>query len=130
MDYASEVVRRFDAGLKAGRLADDAPGVVCGEAEDRALNVWVRFYVQVLDGRVTAARFQVFGCPHTVAAASWAAEWVEGRDARSLAELDVQEGARTLDIPVEKMGKLLRIEDALLACKRKLAEPDPVGKGI
>lgn len=121
MDYGSEVVRRFEAGQRAGRLAEDAPGVVYGDAEDRALNVWVRFYVQVRDGHIAAARFRVFGCPHTVAAASWAAEWLEGRSVQSLTELDVQAGARALELPVEKMGKLLRIEDAAVACWRKLS---------
>ena len=129
MDYGSEVVRRFETGQGAGRLAMDAPGVVYGEAEDRALNVWVRFYVQVLDGRVAAVRFRVFGCPHTVAAASWAAEWIEGRDVQSLTELDVQAGVRALAMPVEKVGKLLRIEDAVIACWRKLTGLDRAGNG-
>lgn len=129
MDYASEVVRRFDSGAGVGTLAEGAPGVVYGEAEDRALNVWVRFYVQVLDGRVAAARFQAFGCPHTVAAAGWAAEWLAGRGARALTEMDVPECARALDMPVEKMGKLLRVEDALLACWRKLVVLGLVEKG-
>ena len=31
-----------------------------GEAEDRTLHVWVRFQLQVIDGVVKAARFQVY----------------------------------------------------------------------
>jgi len=80
MDYSSEVVRRFRSPLRAGALADDTPGVVSGEAEDRSLHVWLRFQVQVRDRRIEVVRFQAFGCPHTIAAADWIAERLEGGD--------------------------------------------------
>jgi NifU-like protein involved in Fe-S cluster formation len=74
----------------------------------------------VQGGRIRAARFSVVGCPHAVAAAAWVAEWLEGRGAEALAQLDIHAIARALDVPPEKLGKLLRIEDALLACRREL----------
>jgi len=116
MDYSSEVVRRFRSPRRAGVIAEDTPGVVSGEAEDRSLNVWLRFQVQVRDRRVDVVRFQAFGCPHTIAAADWIAERLEGDDVKALAELDVHAAARALAVPIEKLGKLLRIEDALVAC--------------
>ena len=79
MEYSSEVVRRFDSPRRAGELPHGTPGLVAGEAEDRTLHVWVRFQLQVIDGAIQAARFAAFGCPHTVAAASLVAEWLEGR---------------------------------------------------
>jgi hypothetical protein len=90
------------------------------EAEDRALNVWVRFRVEVSRGYIRSAEFEVFGCPHTVAAASWAADWLRGGRAERLERLDVQEMRRALDVPTEKLGKLLRLEDAVLACSARL----------
>lgn len=122
MDYSSEVWRRLRRTPAAGRLASELPGRVCGEAEDRSLNVWVRFELQLVAGRVEAARFQAYGCPHTIAAASWVAEWLEGRGREALAGLDVQALAEHLEIPTEKLGKLLRVEDALLECERRLGE--------
>jgi NifU-like protein involved in Fe-S cluster formation len=116
MDYSSEVLRRFGSPLRAGVLADNIPGVVSGDAEDRSLNVWLRFQVQVPDRRIEAVRFQVVGCPHTVAAADWIAERLEGDAAGALAGLDVHAAAHALAVPTEKLGKLLRIEDAVLAC--------------
>ena len=121
MDYSSEVVRRLRSPQRAGVLADDAEGLVRGEAEDRTLNVWVRFHVQVRGRRIQAVRFEAFGCPHTIAAAGSAAEWLEGRGAQALAEWDVHAAARALEVPTEKLGKLLRIEDALLECWREAA---------
>ena len=120
MEYSSEVLRRFGSPQRLIELTQGAPGaaVVAGEAEDRTLHVWVRFQLQVIEGIVQAVRFQVFGCPHTVAAASWTAEWLQGRPAESASRLDVREIEAALDVPVDKLGKLLRIEDAVLACAR------------
>jgi NifU-like protein involved in Fe-S cluster formation len=120
MDYSSQVLRRFRSPLRAGALAAGLPGTVRGEAEDQSLNVWVRFHVQAPGGRIAAVGFEVFGCPHAVAAAAAAAEWLEGREASALAAWDVHAAARALDVPTEKLGKLLRIEDALLACWQEL----------
>ncbi len=71
-----------------------------------------------LDGAVAAVGFQVFGCPHTMAAASAVAEWLEGRRLEEARELDVKALCAELEVPVEKLGKLLRIEDAVAACCR------------
>jgi len=127
MQYSSEVLRRFGSPQPASELAQGAPGrVVAGEAEDRTLHVWVRFQLHVLDDIVKAVRYQVYGCPHTVAAASWAAEWLESRSVESLSRLDVRELEAALNVPVDKLGKLLRIEDAVLACWRGLCDKDVV----
>ena len=89
------------------------------------MNVWVRFQVQVLDGTIRAARFNVYGCPYTVAAVDWAAQWLEGRPSGALEALNMRERRKALHVPVERLGKLLLIEDAAgavpagtRACKR------------
>ncbi|HLF12325.1 MAG TPA: iron-sulfur cluster assembly scaffold protein [Gammaproteobacteria bacterium] len=127
MEYSSEVLRRFGSPQPASELGKGAPGrVVAGEAEDRTLHVWVRFQLQVIEGVIQAVRFQVYGCPHTVAAASWAAEWLEGRPVESSSGLNVRELEAALNVPVDKLGKLLRIEDAVLACWRAWCDKDVV----
>jgi hypothetical protein len=93
---------------------------VAAEAEDRMLNVWVRFEVELSQGIIREAAFQVFGCPHTVAAAGWVADALRGRPAEALAQLDIQQVRRALGVPTEKLGKLLRIEDAVLGCWERL----------
>jgi NifU-like protein involved in Fe-S cluster formation len=116
MEYGAEVTRRFAALGRAGELPEGLPGLVSGEAEDRTLHVWIRFQLQVQSGNVRLVRFQVFGCPHTVAAASAVAEWLEGRSLREARALDVRAVCAELEVPTEKLGKLLRIEDAVAAC--------------
>ena len=120
MDYDFQVQQRFLSAHRAGPLNDGTPGSISGEAEDRTLNVWVRFQLQVVDGVICAARYNVYGCPHTVAAAEWTAQWLESRSARALWELNMRERREALGVPVEKMGKLLLVEDALGACRREL----------
>ncbi|HEX5420841.1 MAG TPA: hypothetical protein VFY39_12645 [Gammaproteobacteria bacterium] len=124
MDYSPEVVRRFLA-MKAAQAPgepDASLRVVEAEAEDRTLNVWVRFTVGVSRGFVLSVEPQVFGCPHTIAAAGWAADWLRGGPAERLRRLDVQTMRRVLEVPTEKLGKLLRIEDALAGCWARLED--------
>ena len=116
MDYSSEVQQRFHSPQGAGEFAEGAPGLTTGEAEDRTLNVWVRVQVQVVGTVIRSVRFRVFGCPHMLAAAGWVAEALQGRESDALRELDMHEIRTTLDLPLEKLGKLLVLEDALQAC--------------
>lgn len=115
-----EVRRLFAAPARSGEYPPGTPGVASGEAEDRALQVWVRFQLEVSDGIVRGARYRVFGCPHTIAAAERAAGWLEGRPVEAIAALDMRAIGEELEVPAEKLGKLLRIEDALAACRRSL----------
>jgi NifU-like protein involved in Fe-S cluster formation len=118
MEYSPAVVRHFDAPKRARELPPGTRGLVSGEAEDRTLNVWIRFQMQLSDGVVRDSAFQAFGCPHTVAAASAVADWLAGRSVESARTLDVRAVCAELEVPVEKLGKLLRIEDAVAACWR------------
>jgi len=120
MNYSPEVLQSFGLSQADGAFPDETEGVVRGEAEDRSLGIWVRFDVQVRDRLIRAVRFRLFGCPHAIAAANLVCERLENQPARSLSEIDVPAVANTLDLPVEKYGKLLKIEDALLACRRAL----------
>ena len=116
MEYGAAVTRGFAALGRAGELPNGLPGLVSGEAEDRALHLWIRFQLQLQRGAIRSVRFQVFGCPHTVAAASTVAEWLEGKSLDEARALDARAVCAELEVPVEKLGKLLRIEDAVAAC--------------
>jgi NifU-like protein involved in Fe-S cluster formation len=118
MEYNPAVERHFAAPPRARELPAGLEGLVAGEAEDRTLHVWVRFELQVAGGKVAAVAFQAFGCPHTLAAANVVADWLEGRTVEEARRLDVKALCAELEVPVEKLGKLLRIEDAVAACCR------------
>ena len=98
------------------------PDWVAGEAGDQALGVWARFQVQIREGSIDAVSFHVFGCPHTIAAASLLAERLEGEPAGALLGSWAHVLAAELAVPAEKLGRLLVLEDALRACARNLEQ--------
>ena len=129
MDYSSEVQQRFLSPEGAGEYPEGTLGVATGQAEDRTLNVWVRVQVHFSGTAICSVRFQVFGCPHIVAAAGWVAEILPGQTRDALRELDMHELRKTLDAPLEKLGKLLVLEDALHACWQASKDPATTQNG-
>ena len=124
MDYCPEVRRRFSAPASAGVMPPDAGHVFEGAAEDRSLGFWVRFQVRLRGSGIEAVSFQAYGCPHSLAAADLVAEELAGRPVDALVRIDVDDIATRLEVPREKLGKLLRIEDALAACHRMAASKE------
>ena len=114
MKYSELTRRYFASAERAGTL----PGTFRGAAGDRAQGTWVQFDVQCDSGKVSDARFLVFGCPHTIATAAWLAETVVGTAPRCDIPESVQALRERFEVPVEKLGRLLIVEDAL---KRALA---------
>jgi NifU-like protein involved in Fe-S cluster formation len=114
MKYSALTRRYFESAARAGTL----PRGFRGAAGDRAQGTWVQFDVQCDAGTVSDARFLVFGCPHTIAAAAWLAETVVGTALRCGMPESVQAVRERFNVPVEKLGRLLIVEDAL---KRALA---------
>jgi cysteine desulfurase len=94
----------------------DGPGAVSGEAGGPGKETWVRFRLRVDGDTVKEARVQVFGCPHTVDVAGWLCEELPGRSRGALTPGAPRDWARARSVPVEKLGRLLVIEDALRAC--------------
>ena len=116
MEYSEEVRRRF-AAPGNGQDSASSPGQpMSGEAQDRALGVWARFQMKAEAGRIDTVGFQVFGCPHTIAAASLLAELLEGEPLAALEAAWAGQLASRLQVPEDKLGRLLVLEDALRAC--------------
>jgi len=113
MNYNELTRRYFESAANAGELT--GPGVFRGAAGNHAQGTWVQFDLQITAGTVSAAKFLAFGCPHTIAVAAWLTEQaVGGRVVPQLPE-NVQALRQRFAVPVEKMGRLLIIEDAWLA---------------
>ncbi|HEY5102188.1 MAG TPA: iron-sulfur cluster assembly scaffold protein [Steroidobacteraceae bacterium] len=114
-DALSPVVRAlFNRLPSAGTLAT-LPGVISGEAGSVEQGAWVRFHLQIEHGVVIAARFQAYGCPHTLAVSAWLTEQLPGRKLSDLSIGEPSDWARALSVPIEKLGRLLVVEDALQA---------------
>jgi cysteine desulfurase len=117
-DILTPEARRLFAHLPgAGRLEPGAD-VVQGEGGGEAAEAWVRFYARIAGGIVRDARFQARGCPHTLAVTAWLTGRLPQQALRGLSLGKPAEWAQALAVPVEKLGRLLMVEDALLACLR------------
>ena len=116
MNYNEATLRYFRAAPGAGVLSGD--GVGRGSAGTRELGTWVQFDVRLEAGRIAAARFLAFGCPHTVAAAARIAEQAPGRDPQPALPESPGQLRALFEVPVEKLGRLFVVEDAWLAALR------------
>jgi cysteine desulfurase len=121
VDFAIEAVRREVTRLRelspaSEELEPDSNDELTGEAGGPGLDTWVRFHLTLHAGTVKAARFKAYGCPHTLAVVEWLAGQLPGRTRAEGAPGDPTRWAEDLSVPVEKLGRLLIIEDALLAC--------------
>jgi NifU-like protein involved in Fe-S cluster formation len=120
----SELTRRFfetapHAGVILGAGAVPAQGMACavfrGVAGNRERGTWVQFDIEAHAGRCRDARFLAFGCPHTIAVAAWVAQRATGNPLRAALPEPVADLAQRFEVPAEKLGRLLIVEDAWLA---------------
>ena len=115
--YGAEVRHRMAMLSGAGSLPAGGDVVtVC--AGDREQGAEVRLQFRVADGRVEDARFQAFGCPHFLAAASWLTDRLRGAGPAQLEAWDWREAAAALEVPAAKYGRLLTLQDAVRAAAR------------
>lgn len=126
----NEITRRyFEAAPGAGILTGE--GVFRGAAGSREQGTWVQFDLQVearparagsaiqAAGTIAAARFLCYGCPHTIAISAWVAEAAVGRGLGHELPEDVGSVSARFELPPDKLGRLLTIEDAWVAAMER-----------
>ena len=113
--YSPRVLELFRKLPGAGALPAGAGSVVAGEALALDRGTWVRIEARFEAGRIADCRFRAFGCPHTLAAAALAASKLIATTAADASPIDARLLARELDVPADKLGRLLVIEDAIHA---------------
>jgi cysteine desulfurase len=119
---AIAAVRRVHTHLWNQSPAHPAPaGHVLGEAGAERLGTWVRFAARLDGGLVQDASAQVYGCPHVAAACRHVLDRIRGQPLGALAAGTPEEWRVAVDAPVEKLGAMLIIEDALAALCRSLS---------
>ncbi len=116
--YSRKVAEYFAHPANAGIPAGDPAEIFSGEAGERAQGVQVVFRMRASGEEIAEIRFQAFGCPHTIAACSLATERLTGVPVRDLLEMTAGVLLAALDVPVEKMGRMLVVQDALQNCFR------------
>ena len=115
LSYSPQVTNFFDNPRNAGVLRAPARKLGIGIAGKIRTGTKVEFQLRIDRGVISEARYQAYGCPHTIAAAEWVAQHVRGRYLTEMTRLDPHFIASELDIPAEKLGSLFVIEDAFKA---------------
>jgi len=115
-DPYSRLVREyFSSPAHAGEL--DSGVTVSMEEQD----VRLKLFGIEQDGEIQRLRFQVWGCPHVIAACEYVCRSYEGEPLKSLASLRAADIMQILPVPVEKTGRILVLEDAARMLGQRLS---------
>lgn len=119
LEYNKVVIDHFNQPRNAAGGPD--ADYICGEGGSADKGAWVEFQLKLQKRRIQQARFRAYGCPHTIALASWLTDRLVGEQLREDHVLDKKEVADVLGLPAEKMRSVLIAEDALRDCADKLS---------
>ncbi len=116
--HYNELTRHhFETAAAAGAL--HGRGIRRGEAGSRAQGTWVRFEAQVeaseRGATLRSVKFAAYACPHVIAVADWIAQQMAGRPAEPVLPESVSLLQQRFGVPIEKLGRLLIVEDAWIA---------------
>jgi NifU-like protein involved in Fe-S cluster formation len=112
--YNPVVVEHFARPRNVGRFAS-AADIIAASAGDPDQGVRFDLSARVQGDRIVALRFEVYGCPHCIAAGSLLSERLQGATQDELRRWSWREAADELEFPPEKRGRLLVLEDAVRA---------------
>ena len=110
--YSQSVIEHFERPSNAGRFGAE-PDVVIGTAGNAAQGARFVLSARIADRRIRDLRFEAYGCPHCIAAGSWLTMRLRGATCDELEAWRWREAADALDVPPEKRGRLLILEDAV-----------------
>jgi cysteine desulfurase len=109
--------RYFLAPARVPRFPEgSAPaGIRHGRAGRQEEGTSVLFELEINSGFVKSARFSAYGCPHTLAVVAWLCDVLDGTPLDAGVPGTPADWAEKFDVPTEKLGRLLIVEDALRA---------------
>jgi len=129
----SETIRNYalDDRFTGELPAADGIGEVGLGEEEAGRRLAVRFCLQVDQGKIVAARYQVFGCGFTMAACAAAAELVEGRALAGARQVDATMIEQSLGgLPAERGYCAKLAAEALQAAIRSVAGEQTVAADL
>ena len=115
--YNQEVRALFGALVHAGDIKGDYPQVVVVETQESEQGARLVLSAGVKQWKIAEIRFRAWGCPHLLAGAEVFCSAMEGVPVNAFSHFGVVDLIERLDVPVQKTGRMLLIEDAA----RKLA---------
>ena len=125
--YNDAVRRHFENPVHAGKPQAGYADVVTAEVSESEAGIRIVLAAEMQGQVVKRLRYRVFGCPHLIAAIEEFCSRIEGGTAKALQDVPVTQLMELLDVPVEKTGRLLLLEDAALLLGRKIIAGEPSG---
>jgi NifU-like protein involved in Fe-S cluster formation len=122
-DYSTLVIEHFERPRNSGRF-EPAANTIRGSAGRRSQGALFTLSARLAAQRIEAVRFEAYGCPHCIAAGSWLSEHLLGATRADLQAWRWREAAEALQMPPEKWGRLLILEDAVRALAEDWARLD------
>jgi NifU-like protein involved in Fe-S cluster formation len=118
----SKVASRCASLQRAGSMDPADPEVGTGAAGEAGKGDFVRIQLRVRSGRIGEARFKVFGCSGSIACASLASEWAEGRTLEEALAIRGRDLSAALDLPAQRRRCSTLAESALRLAVRDFWE--------
>ena len=116
MEYTETVLTHFRAPRNVGSFPAGTPDVSRGTAGERRRGREIRLELRLSDdGHILACRYQVYGCPATIALCSVLSERLAGLSPAQAASFSGLALAQELKLPIPKRDAALLLEDALKA---------------
>lgn len=126
MRYPPLVQEHFDRPCHAGTPPGDGR-LYRGEAGSPAQGAQVRIEMRAGGEHIEALGFHAWGCPWTIAACSLAVSRLQRAPVAALGHFAPQALAEELGLPVERLGRLLILGDALRNCLADWDTTQPAG---
>jgi len=118
--YNDAVRRRFENPRHAGDPDARYPAAVIAEVSESDAGCRVRLAAEMDGNEIHRLRFRVFGCPHLIAAAEELCSRFQGKAPQALQDVPVAQLMELLEVPVEKTGRMLLLEDAAHSLARAI----------
>lgn len=114
--YSPQVEDHYRHPRNVGKLDSSDVDVGTGIAGAPDQGGVVRLQLRVdRSGNIEDTRFKAYGCGSTIAAASWASEWMKGKSLDQALSLRSTELVRALGLPPVKTHCAILAEDAIKA---------------
>jgi nitrogen fixation NifU-like protein len=101
--YSAAVLERVRDPKRVGVLPEDSAEVGTGQCGTLDAGTMARIQIRFKDGRITEARFKVFGCSAAIAAACLMTEWLEGATLTESRAITAGQVVEALELPEERV---------------------------
>jgi nitrogen fixation NifU-like protein len=113
MEYSKTVRDHFHNPRHAGAFPDGASGVVSAQVGEALRGGVIRLQLKIEQERVIDVRQQVYGSAYLIAAASWLADWLQGKQLSETQGFDKYLLEDALQLPSSKAQCAVLAETAL-----------------